>query len=158
MRYSLQDFPLRHDSLTSFLENAWNAGWFDEYSESHFLIKALYCDLSDFIGEKQFVNNNLNISGVLNDNNNINYNGFCSSFCINFSQKMGRLAKIFGDKSIERYIKDKLSAGKNNYDENIFFEALSEFSILSFYASREWLSVEYEPTPLSGGNKKKSRS
>ena len=154
MKYSLQKFPLNLGSLTSFLENVWNAGWFDEYSENHFLIKAIYCNLSDFIGETQFVNNNLNISGVLDDNTNVDYDGFCTSFCINFSQRMGNLAGIFGNRNIERYIKDKLSAGKNNYDENIFFEALSEFSILSFYASQEWLSVEYEPTSIAGKNKK----
>ena len=154
MKYSLQKFPLNFDSLTSFLENAWNSGWLDEYSEDHFLIKAIYCDLSSFIGEEQFVNNNHNISGVLNANGNIDYNAFCSNFCINFSLKVGELAKIFGKKYIERYIKDKLSAGKKNYDENIFFEALSEFSILSFYALQEWSSAEYEPISLVGKHKK----
>ena len=47
---------------------------------------------------------------------------------------------------MERFIKDQLSAGKQNYNEDTFFEAVSEVSVLYFYTFRSrWKQALYEP-------------
>ena len=56
---------------------------------------------------------------------------------------------MFGERQIKTFISDQLSAGKKNYSEDTFFQALSEVSILHFYLFRfRWEKAEYEP-PVS---------
>ena len=45
-------FPLNEYAfLCSFLKYAWEQGWLDEYSEEHFLIKAIESRLDNFVGK-----------------------------------------------------------------------------------------------------------
>ena len=133
-----------------FICEAWNEGWFDEYSEDHFLIKILENRLDSFVGMTQLVNNNLNMWNFVDDNGNVNTKAFSNNFAINFSLKMSNLSRVFGKKCIEGFVKNQLSAGKHNYTEDTFFEALSEISILCFYSSLcNWDNCYYEP-PKNG--------
>lgn len=50
---------------------------------------------------------------------------------------------------------DQMSAGKKHYKEDTFFQALSEVSVLSFYASTlHWFQMTYEPAMQEGGSLK----
>ena len=40
-RRSQHDFPAKRIDITGFLNHCWTEGWFDEYSNDHFLIKAI---------------------------------------------------------------------------------------------------------------------
>ena len=83
----------------------------------------------------------------------IHMSSFCLNFCINFSQKMGHLSRVFSENDIKVFMMQQLSAGKKHYDENTFFQALSEVSVLSFFASRGcWCNAIYEP-PIGNNGK-----
>ena len=140
-------FPLNEYAfLCSFLKYAWEQGWLDEYSEEHFLIKAIESRLDNFVGKDQLTNVEINLHGIVNPAGKVNMQAFCLNFCINFSNKIGALSNHFGEENIKRFMLDQMSAGKNKYDEDSFFQALSEISILSFYAQRfPEMSMIYEP-------------
>ena len=145
--------------LCKFLYNAWMNGWLDEYSNDHFLIKAIEGRLTTFIGKEQLTENNITFQSITREGKYIDSTGeefdFNFSFCINFSNRMQYLANSFGKENIKRFIVNQMSAGKQNYKEDTFFEALSEVSILSFYASRmNWFSMIYEPNVIIGKNSK----
>lgn len=40
-RRSQHGFPAKRIDITGFLNHCWTEGWFDEYSNDHFLIKAI---------------------------------------------------------------------------------------------------------------------
>ena len=148
------NFPIDSE-LCSYLKKAWDKGLFDEYSDEHFLIKAIENRLNHFVAIDQLINNNFNITGIIDENGNIDFDIFNLNFCINFSNKLNYLCETFGESSIERFITNQLSAGKKNYSEDTFFQALSEVSILSFFAAqRRWDNVSYEPRLLNTSSKK----
>ena len=92
---------------------------------------------------------------MVNPDGSINSNHFNLNFCINFSRRLEGLYHDFGEDAIKRFITDQLSAGKHNYSEDAFFQALSEISILSFFTSlREWTKIIYEPPVVNGVNNK----
>lgn len=125
-------FPIEDDmGLCDFLRNAWRDGWLDEYSADHFLIKAIENRLTTFVGKEQLIENNINLQGIINEDGSINTNAFNLDFCTNFSLRMQALTEIFGNKNIKGFITNQMSAGKKHYNEDTFFEALSEVSILS---------------------------
>lgn len=141
-----------------YLHTLWNNGLFDEYSDDHFLIKALNGRLDSFNWSEQFINNNLSIYPVINKDRTINYDLFCSNFCINLSFKLKFLSNVFGADKIEKFIVDQLSAGKDRYDENVFFQALSEIEILSFFhRGFGWDSTDYEPSETKHGKNPEAR-
>lgn len=154
MRHELP-FPIQNDfGICSYLKNAWESGWLDEYSHEHFLIKALENRLTTFIGYTQMLNNEPNLHGLIKDKGIIDNNSFNLNFCLNLSTRLARLDGAFGTNQIKRFIKEQLSAGKQKYDEDTFFEALSEISILHFYASKNcWKETFYE-LPIEKSNRK----
>lgn len=151
-------FPLKGKvdrELCAFIATAWENGWFDEYSDDHFLIKAIEGRLTSFVGIDQMIENNINYQGIVDEDGNVDVKPFCINFCINFSLRMQSLASVFGADSIINFIKNQMSAGKANYNEDYFFEALSEVSILTFYARRgAWKQALYEPPVKKGENNK----
>lgn len=145
---SSRNFPITDDTkeVCKFLCTAWEKGWFDEYSDEHFLIRVIENRLSDFIGIHQLTENEINMFRTINDDGSINFEYFNSNFCMNFSKRMHGLTLMFGEDNIKRFILDQMSAGKQHYDEDIFFQSLSEISILSFYGSiYSWQQAIYEP-------------
>lgn len=57
-----------------------------------------------------------------------------------------RMSAVFGEEKIKKCIKNQLSAGKSSYDRDMFFQALSEIEILSFYCGRiKWTEALYAP-------------
>lgn len=147
-------FPIDIE-LCSYLKSAWENGWLDEYSDDHFLIKAIESRLDSFVAIDQMINNNINFMGMVTPLGNINSKQFDLNFCINFSRRLNGLSLAFGEEAIKRFITDQLSAGKQDYNEDTFFQALSEVSILSFFtALRAWDKVSYEPPAVDGINDK----
>ena len=137
MKYSDNPYPLAAFDLPGMLKEAWEEGWLDEYNENHFLIKAIYGKLDRYCGYQQYIANNLHMWKTTEENFHIN-------FCINFSAKLAGLSGFFGKEKIQRFVEDQLSAGKTAYDEEQFFRALSEVSVLAFWM-RKSKSGEYEP-------------
>ncbi len=131
-------FPVEHtfpDSLIDVIERCWNLGVFDSYSENHFLIRALKNDTEYF---KRY----------LSDHHYHNYEHFSFDFLINFNTRLRGLCQYFGDEEIQTFMQDQLSAGKANYSQNTFFEALSEIHLLFFFAvfgPSKIIKATYEP-------------
>lgn len=118
----------------------------DEYSDNHFLIKAIENRLETFAGKEQLIENDLNMQGIIDFHGNANMVDFNRNFCINFSNRMQFLVQKFGKNPIKHFMTDQMSAGKKHYKEDTFFQALSEVSVLSFYASTlHWFQMTYEP-------------
>ena len=117
------------------LRKAWEEGWLDDFSEEHFLIRAINGKLNDFDGKLQYNANNI----PLYSSDNLNEN-----FLINFSFRLHSLIQFFGESYIKNFIVNQLSAGKKQYSEGQFFRAFSEVVILCFWCNRS-KSGEYEP-------------
>ena len=114
-------------TLPNRIEECWNKGIFDEYSDQHFLIRALYND-SEFF-KPFFTEHQLTL------NYGCDYHAFPDTFLMNLNNCINFLYGCFGQSKIEKFLKDQLSAGKQNYRQNAFFEALSELHLLSYFAA-----------------------
>lgn len=149
MLRSKKPFPKNIDiEVCSYLKKIWEDGWLDDYSNDHFLIMAIENRLDKFSWEKQFLNNNNNsyYSTISNDGV-IKYESFSINFCMNFSNRLNGMANMFGEQKTKKFIIDQLSAGKENYNEDIFFQALSEIEILTFFhRGFNWTEIKYEPS------------
>lgn len=136
--------PLSNNFLCECINTMWNKGWLNEFSEDHFLIRAIQNDVNYFKNylQMQIVNANL-----------FDYDkNFGLNFAINFSNRFQRLINVFGEKDMERFTKDQLSAGKTNYCEDQFFRALSEINVLQYlstYGPDRLKDAIYEP-PIGG--------
>lgn len=141
MKRSESKFPLKNDFiLFDFLYNIWTDGWLDDYSDEHFLIRAIENRLSDFIGKQQVYLDNTPMYPEINENN------FVINFLINFSTKMNGLCYAFGKEQIKKFVINQLSAGKDNYSEEQFFRAMSEISVICYFCSiTTWKDKIYEP-------------
>ena len=53
-------FPSLDDVTSGYICSMWEKGWLDEYSDEHFLIRAIYHKLNNINWSAQLVNNNLN--------------------------------------------------------------------------------------------------
>lgn len=144
---SEQKFPSVEHDLTGFLKKIWEEGWLDEYSEEHFLIKAINNNLSDIKWASQFINNNSNsFYTAIKSDGKIDFEQFTSIFLTNFSFRLHAMYLRFGEHHIKKFIKEQLSAGKEKYNEDQFFQAMSEIEVLSFFSSRcNWDNILYEP-------------
>lgn len=137
MLRSETEYPLAGPDLFGGLYQAWTQGWLDEFSDEHFLIKAIEKRLENYPRLFQ-------VPPYLMPLYQITPSNFQENFCINFSAKITRLITLFGEDNIRRFFMDQLSAGKTHYDSDQFFRALSEISILSFLAMNATSGV-YEP-------------
>ena len=149
-------FPLEDSPLTDFLKKAWTNGWLDEFSDDHFLIRAIENRLDDFVGRIQLSTNNWAMYCPRNANGEYDLATFSYTFCNNLSIKLAGMADAFGEEAIKRFITDQLSAGKlKKYNEDTFLQALSEISILVFWLGRcQWNQTIYEPRVKKGENNK----
>lgn len=102
----------------------WEKGIFDDYAENHFLIRAIHNDVSYF--------KDLFLKWHITD---IDPNAFPWHFIVNIDGKIRNFTNRFGSDEIENFFKNQFAAGKGKYNENQFFEALSEFHVLSFFAN-----------------------
>lgn len=152
---SEKPFPTSCDDFIGFFENAWNKGWLDEYSDEHFLIKCINKQLTGIEWESQLLfNNSTSINTPITDDGKIDYNSFTINFIVNLSAKLMGMSTVFGEEDIKNFVKNQLAAGKDSYDRDMFFQALSEIEILSFYCGRtKWKEALYEPpTGVNGSN------
>ena len=137
VKRSQKEYPLADLDLAGTLSKAWNEGWMDEYSDNHFLIKAI---------EGRLENNQAyyNFDSYYDPFYGVNKDNFQENFCINLSHTILGFMHFFGERKIRTFFTDQLSAGKEKYDEAQFFRALSEISVLRFWIQRS-KSGEYEP-------------
>ena len=118
----------------------WEKGIFDDYSEQHFIIRAINNDVSYF--KELFLRKNIK---------EINPASFPWNFIANLNVKVINLMHCFGNDVIENFFRNQFAAGKNNYNENQFFEALSEFYLLAYFANfgpAKLTEAIYEPVWL----------
>lgn len=148
------EFPLDDNLLLEFLRSAWENGWLDEYSDDHFLIKAIEGRLDGFVGMEQLIANNANLFGFVMPDGSVDWKEFALNFCVNFSAHMEVLEHTFGTDHIRRFVMDQMSAGKKKYNEDTFFQAMSEVSVLCFLARNRWTQAIYEPPVDKGANNK----
>lgn len=109
--------------LPNLIEEYWIDGTFDDYADEHFIIRAIVNDTEFF--RKFFVSRHYDIDSET----------FPSNYLINFNNRLYALCNSFGKSEIKKFLKDQFSAGKHNYDQNKFLEALSEIHILTHFAA-----------------------
>lgn len=116
----------------------WKEGCFDEYSEKHFLIRAIK---RDSLLEKEV--------------EHYRRNGFISAFdsenfVQNFATKICALMLFFSNEveKIKDFLRNQMAAGKQNYSEKAFFDAYSEILLLYYLGARggEGGQNFYEPS------------
>lgn len=140
------------DVLPNRIEECWNKGIFDEYSDQHFLIHALNNDTEFF---RPFC-----AKYQLTFNYAYDHRTFPTTFLMNLNSRIEFLYRCFGQSKIEKFLKDQLSAGKQNYKQNTFFEALSELHLLSYFAAygpSKVSKMTYEPPTGSNGANPEAR-
>lgn len=146
MKRSEKAFPFDDFELTDFMKTAWECGWFDDFSDEHFLIMALENRLHQFNWEYQFISNTaIDVFTPLQQNGKIDFRQFSHIFHVNLSIKLAVMERRFGTDQIKNFIVNQLSAGKAHYNNDSFFQALSEVEILSFYCRQDWDAFTYEP-------------
>lgn len=152
-------FPMRALDLSKYLDRAWSQGWLDEYANEHFLIKTIENRVTDIEWRDQLIfNNSTSIYTPINQRGEIDFDSFSSNFIINLCTQLYGMSKTFGEDDIKKFIKEQLSAGKDKYDRDMFFQALSEIEILSFYCSRcKWDNAIYEPRLGVNGSNPEAR-
>lgn len=131
------------------IKNFWVKGIFDDYSEQHFIIHAINNDASYF--KKFFLRKNIK---------GINSTSFPWTFVANLNVKTINLMNCFGNDAIENFFRNQFAAGKNNYNENQFFEALSEFYILAYFANfgpAKLMKAIYEPRLVDSNKNPEAR-
>lgn len=124
------------------LYRMWCDGTFDEYSEDHFMIRAFNEDTEYF--KRFFQDHYIQMTAASAPYASID--SFSGNYIVNLENSFRVLVSAFGYNNIRRFVKDQLSAGKVQYDEDSFFAALSELYILSFFCQFGWMPpVESEP-------------
>ena len=153
-RISESPFPMEEIDVVGYIKYMWQYGWFDSYSNKHFLIRAIRRQISKIEWESQLISNNCtSIHTPINSNGSIQYDKFSEMFIVNLSARLRGMCNCFGEDSIKHFVEDQLSAGKSNYNENLFFQALSEIEILTFYiAQTKWDKAIYEPPIGTNGS------
>lgn len=111
------------------LNDLWCDGGFDDFSDDHFMIRAFNEDVDYF---KSFFRNHY-IQKTYASAPYASIESFPGVFLINLDNAFQALVSYFGYDKIRVFVTDQLSAGKEKYDEEAFFEALSEIHILAFF-------------------------
>lgn len=133
---------MKDNIITKFLFSLQAEGLMEDYSDKHFLIRAMNGDpdiiskYTDFIGDTS-------TTGLNPD--------FSSSFLMNISSKLQKFSKIIPGSGFKKFVQDRLSAGKDKYEEHTFFEVLSEINVLNYVGTFAgvYKEIKYEP-PLRG--------
>lgn len=84
--------PCCNNLFCKFLNVIWEQGWLNDYSDAHFLIRAMNNDVEGFIRYKQLFSNNAHLFNF--------YDKIGINFAINLSSKLEYLS--FGMKEIRR--------------------------------------------------------
>lgn len=109
---------------TEYLYSLIDKGLMRDYSDEHFILRALRNDPEIIKDYSRYIGNKSAVSLI-------NFN-FALSFIHNLSVKLKILSDIFPQNDMECFVKNQLAAGKNNYSDHAFFEALSEISVLIY--------------------------
>ena len=136
MYYSQKEFPLSHNIFLKPLNDMWVNGWFDEFSNNHFLIVAIIEQKINYRTKEQV---EIASTSLYNENDNDAIN-----FLINLSCVLNKMIRLCGEKQIEQFVKNQLSAGKDQYDEDQFFQALHEIQEFNFFTNYGNPQVKYE--------------
>lgn len=139
VKRSEKEFPYGSNIAFSYLKKIWEQGWLDEYSDKHFLIRVLKND-NQFL-KSLFDGSKYTYDGVYSVN--------CETFLINFNFRLLEMSLHFGEEKIENFIKNQLSAGKKHYNQNQFFQALSEIEVIRYFlafGNSFEKNCVYEPT------------
>lgn len=146
MRRSDLQFPsLLPTEICPTMERFWKKGVFDQYSEEHFLIRAMNGNIKGIAGAF-YKKDVAELKGRVYDKRGLH--AFIGNFLINFAAKLEGLCNYFGEEKIERFLTEQFSAGKDKYDENLFWQALSEVHMLCYFTGLGPAFVrnaEYEP-------------
>ena len=95
-RRSQHGFPAKRIDITGFLNHCWTEGWFDEYSNDHFLIKAIEDRVSDLEWKTQMISNNsLSIFSPINENGAVDFSQFSQVFVMNISECLSTMSMYF---------------------------------------------------------------
>ncbi len=133
------------DVLCGTMKRFWERGVFDEYADEHFLIRAINNDIKG-ITLALIKKDTAELKKRVYDKAALSL--FINNFLINFSAKLTGLCNYFGEDKIEHFLREQFSAGKSQYDEEIFWEALSEVHMLYYFVGLGPAFVknaEYEP-------------
>lgn len=110
MRHELP-FPIHNDcGICNYLRSIWKCGWLDEYSDDHFLIKAIENRLTAFIGFTQMLNNEPNLHRLIKGHGIIDNDSFNINFYMNLSGCLACLQTMFGNDHMERCSMDGFTA------------------------------------------------
>ena len=137
-------FPKQEGLIMQFLHRAWCAGWLGEYSDDHVVVRAFEKRIDTFTAFNQFSGNTVNSSVIIYSFNDFFDKGKCESFSMNLSLRLQYMSSVFGDKAIQDFVQNQLAAGKGKYNEDSFFEALSEISVLSAIGTTPTENGKYE--------------
>lgn len=149
MRYFNEDMKQYH--LVDILLKMNEKGYFDEYSDEHFLIKALNGDIDYFNKYSHLIKGSIYYS-----NNQMN----ATNFIFNFATKFNFFCNQLSEKDVERFVKDQLSAGKAKYKEERFFEAIAEVNVINFlmaFGPSHLKEAKYEPKLGKNGSNPEAR-
>lgn len=82
-----------------------------------------------------------------------------NTFLINFFTKMNFFGNGFGQDKVEDFIRNQLAAGKINYSEEQFFQAISEIHVLNYFLAYggKRKSCTYEPKLNQGKSNPEAR-
>lgn len=125
--------------------------FFDEYSDEHFLIKALNGEIDYFKKHSDLIKGSMYYS-----DSQMN----ATNFIANFSTKFNYFCSHFSEDDVRKFVKDQLSAGKGNYKEERFFEAIAEVNVINFlmaFGPSQLKKAKYEPKLGKNGSNPEAR-
>ncbi|WP_256972947.1 hypothetical protein [Clostridium botulinum] len=138
----------KNNEFLKYLIDINKKGWLDEFSDNHFIIKAINGEMDYFNKYRNLTKRSMYYS-YTEDNN-------CTNFILNFFPKFQYFCNHFKEKDCEEFVKNQLSAGKSNYMEEQFFRAMSEINIINFLISfgpAHLIDSIYEPKlGINGSN------
>lgn len=146
MKRSEQEFPINNLLFCGTIRAFWQLGVFDEYSDDHFLIRAIYNDNEYF--KNVFIRRHLDLRRLTE---------FGFNFIINLDTRIRSLVMKFGEDKIIDFMTNQFSAGKHHYSEKMFFEALAEVHVLhhfTVFARYQTTDCIYEPILIEGSRHK----
>ena len=124
-------------------------GLMDEYSDNHILIKAMRGEFDYFYKYPHLGQESISKSE----------RDLATTFLMNFSPKLQYLSRIFNTADFNEFIKNQMSAGKDNYSDEQFFRAASEINVLKFLSSfcGRLNRASYEPRLCYGNTNPEAR-